>query len=263
MKLKRYAIHAFGAFAASAFLGATFASAPASAAVTNVSSSSTILDVALKVGGTPVDVGPEYPASGSAPPAYTANNSFASFSYSFNTPLGAFSFSTGVLADTASGDIATAEGAASSSLASLNISGPLFTIAASAVSSEASVDGTPSASGSSTLADLTITVAGSSINIPLDPSPNDVIFDEFGVKVTLNEQLHQVEGGFGEGIRVNAVAIDLDRFFGVSGHIDIAQSEASISEAAVPEPSTWAMMALGFVGLAFAYRRGRKFAEIA
>jgi hypothetical protein len=29
---------------------------------------------------------------------------------------------------------------------------------------------------------------------------------------------------------------------------------------AVPEPSTWAMMALGFVGLAFAYRLTRKVA---
>jgi hypothetical protein len=262
MKLERCAIRAFGALAASAFIGATLAAAPASAAVTNISSSSTILDVTLKVGGTPVDVGPEYPASGSAPPAYNANNSFASFSDSFNTPLGKFSFSTGVLADTASGDTATAEVAASSSLASLNISGPLFQITASAISSEAWVDGTPSADGSSTLADLTITIAGSSINIPLDPSPNDVIFDDFGVKVTLNEQLHQVEGGFGEGIRVNAIAVDIDKFFGVSGHIDIAQSEASISEAAVPEPSSWAMMAMGFVGLAFTYRRGRKVATI-
>jgi len=48
----------------------------------------------------------------------------------------------------------------------------------------------------------------------------------------------------------------------VTGHIDLAQSQASISETAVPEPSTWAMMALGFVGLTFAYRRGRKVAEI-
>jgi hypothetical protein len=43
---------------------------------------------------------------------------------------------------------------------------------------------------------------GSSINIPPDPSPNDVIFDELGVKITLNEQIHEVEGGFGDGIIV-------------------------------------------------------------
>jgi PEP-CTERM motif len=107
---------------------------------------------------------------------------------------------------------------------------------------------------------LVITVLGSSISIPLNPSPNDVIFDNFGVKVTLNEQV-QVEGCFGTGIIVNAIAVDLD-VLGVKGVIDIAQSKASISEAAVPEPSTWAMMAMGFVGLAFAYRHRRKVAAI-
>ena len=44
------------------------------------------------------------------------------------------------------------------------------------------------------------------------------------------------------------------------GSIDIAQSKASISEATVPEPSTWAMMGLGFVGLVFAYRHWGKLA---
>jgi hypothetical protein len=254
MTIKLFATRGLGVFAASAVLGATLAAAPANAAVTSITSSSTVLHAALNIG----DLGPELPASGSAPPAYDVTNSFASFS----TNLGPLSFSTGILVDTASGDIATAEGAASSSLASLNIAaGEFFTLTASAVSSMASVDGIPSATGSSTLADLTITVLGSSINIPLDPSPNDVIFDSFGVKVTLNEQIHEVEGGFGDAIIVNAIAVDLD-VLGVKGFIDIAQSKASLSEAAVPEPSTWAMMALGFAGLAFAYRRSRKIAAI-
>ena len=74
-------------------------------------------------------------------------------------------------------------------------------------------------------------------------------------------QVHEVEGGFGVGILVNAIAVDLD-VLGVKGVIDIAQSKASLSEAAVPEPSSWAMMALGFVGLAFAYHRSRKIAAI-
>ena len=248
------AIRGFEALAVSVLVSATLAASPAAAAVTNIASASTVLDVHLNVGS----FGPKLPASGSAPPAYDVTNSFASFS----TNLGPLRFMTGILTDTASGDIATAEGAASSSLASLNISADLFfTLSASAVSSMASVDGTPSAMGSSTLADLVITVLGSSINIPLDPPPNDVIFDEFGVKVTLNQQTHEVEGGFGEGIIVNAIAVDLD-VLGVKGFIDIGQSKASISEAAVPEPSTWAMMALGFAGLAFAYRRARKITAI-
>jgi hypothetical protein len=110
---------------------------------------------------------------------------------------------------------------------------------------------------------LVITVLGSSINIPVSSPPNDVIFDELGVKVTLNQQIKDVEGGFGQGIIVNAVAVDLDiALLGVKGVIDIGQSKASISEAAVPEPSTWAMMAVGFAGLTLAYRRTRKVATI-
>jgi hypothetical protein len=49
---------------------------------------------------------------------------------------------------------------------------------------------------------------------------------------------------------------------GADRTLDIGQSKASISEGAVPETSTWAMMALGFAGLAFAYRRARKVAMI-
>jgi hypothetical protein len=53
---------------------------------------------------------------------------------------------------------------------------------------------------------------------------------------------------FGQRIIVNAIAVDLDIDLpGVKGFIDIGQLKASISEAAVPEPSTRAIMALGFV----------------
>lgn len=263
MKLKRWAIHAIGVLAAPAIMAATLGASPASAAVTSIKTSSTVLDVALTAFGTPVDVGPELPASGSAPPAYTMNDSLASFGDSFSTPLGLVSFSTGVLVDTASGDTAAGTGTASSSLASLNITlGSIATVSATAVSSTSSVDGTPSATGSSTLADLSITVLGSSISIPLDPPANDVIFDFGGVTITLNQQIHEVGGGsFAEGVVTNAIAVNFADFPEVRGHIDIAQSMASINEA-VPETSTWAMMAFGFAALAFAYRRARRLATV-
>jgi hypothetical protein len=259
MNLNRTAIHTIDAFAATAVVAATLAASPASAAVTKIKTSSTVLDVALTVFGKSVDFGPELPGSGSAPPAYNINNSLASFS----DTIGPLSFTTGVLVDTASGDTATATGTASSSLASLSITLDSFvTLNATAVSSTSSVNGTPSAKGFSTLADLSITVLGSSISIPLDPPPNDVIFDFGGVTVTLNQQIHEVGGGsFAEGIITNAIAISFNDFPEVRGHIDIAQSMASITEA-VPETSTWVMMALGFAGLTFASRRARKVATI-
>ncbi len=258
MNLKQIAIHTIGAFAATAVVATTLAASPASAAVTKIKTSSTVLDVALTVFGNPVDFGPELPASGSAPPAYDVKNSLASFS----DTVGPLSFTTGVLVDIASGDTATAVGTASSTLASLSITLDSFvTLTATAVSSTSSVNGTPSAKGFSTLADLSITVLGSSISIPLDPPPNDVIFDFGGVTITLNQQIHEVGGSFAEGIITNAIAINFADFPEVRGHIVIGQSMASITEA-VPETSTWAMMAFGFGGLAFSYRRARRFAAV-
>jgi hypothetical protein len=95
--------------------------------------------------------------------------------------------------------------------------------------------------------------------IPLNPPANDVIFDLGGVTITLNQQIQEIGGeGVAEGVTTNAVAVNFADFPEVRGHIDIAQSMASITEAAVPEISTWAMMAFGFAGLAFASWRARK-----
>jgi hypothetical protein len=265
MTFERLSTNRFGAFVALSLVAATLAASPASAAVTNIETSSTVLDVALIVVGKPVDFGPVLPASGSAPPAYDVSKSLVSFSRSFDTPVGALSLLAGVLVDTASGDTAAATGTASSTLASLAISlDSIFSVDATAVTSTSLVDGTPTARGFSTLADLTIKVLGFTLSIPLDPSPNDVIFDKDGVTVTLNQQIHEVGGGsFAEGVITNAVDISFTDSPLISGHIDFAQSRASITEAPVPELSTWAMMAFGFCGLAFASWRARKFATIA
>ena len=91
MTFERFSTNRFGAFVASSLAAATLAASPASAAVTNIKTSSTVLDVALIVFGKPVDFGPVLPASGSAPPAYDVSNSLVSFSRSFDTPVGAFS----------------------------------------------------------------------------------------------------------------------------------------------------------------------------
>jgi hypothetical protein len=267
MNCKRIERTKTGAYVAAVLTTAAMLAAhPASAAVTTVESSSTVLDVAVKAFGTPLDIGPLLPVSGSAPAAYDLTNSLASFSKT----IGPLSASAGVLVDTASGDTAAATGAASSSLASLDIALKVAGVVvasldASAVSSMSSVDGTPSATGSSSLADLTLTVLGSSISIPVDPPPNDVIFDSSGLIITLNQQIHEVGGnGVTEGITTNAIAINFDRFLGnVTGRIDIAQSMASVTVTPVPEPSTWVMIGAGFAGLALVSWRARKRTAIA
>jgi hypothetical protein len=232
-------------------LSAGLAVFPASGAVTSVTSSDSVLDVDLTV---PSLSFAELPASGSAPPAYDVTNSLPSFS----TSLGPISLTTGALTDTASGDTGTAMGSATSTINNLSVSlDSIFNLSSTLISSTSSVDGMPSATGSTTLTGLTITVLGTLVTIPVNPTPNDVIFKVAGLTITLNQQIPDLSES--AGITTNAIALDFNKFpFGtnaVNGSIDVAQSFASIN---VPEPSTWAMMLMGFVGLGYAgYRRAR------
>jgi PEP-CTERM motif-containing protein len=80
-------------------------------------------------------------------------------------------------------------------------------------------------------------------------------FDDYGVLLTLaNGDLVDVysNGGNGPGLCNAVVLVD-----GVANYA----SAGGLSLTAAPEPSTWAMMMLGFAGLGFAgYRRSHKVA---
>jgi hypothetical protein len=115
---------------------------------------------------------------------------------------------------------------------------------------------------------LTITVLGTTVTIPVNPTPNDVIFNLGGLTITLNQQIP--DSSESAGITTNAIALDFNHFpIGlnvVNGSLDIAQSFASINvvNVAVPEISTWAMLLLGFAGLGYAgYRKSRATVSIA
>jgi hypothetical protein len=247
MNLRTYAFTTIGALTVSAGL----ALSPASAAVTSLTSSSSVLDVDLTV--PPISFA-ELPASGSAPPAYNVTNSLPSFS----TTLGPASLTTGLLTDTASGDTGTGLGSATATLNNLAVSlDSIFNLTSTLVSSTSSVNGTPSATGSTAITGLTITVLGSTVTIPVTPTPNDVIFSLAGLTITLNQQIPDLSES--AGITTNAIALDFNKFpFGtnvVNGSVDVAQSFASTN---VPEPSTWVMLLLGFAGLGYvAYAKSR------
>jgi hypothetical protein len=253
MNLKTCAVTSIGALTLSAGLAVS----PASAAVTSITSSASVLDVDLTV---PSLSFAELPASGSAPPPYNVTNSLPSFS----TSLGPISLTTGLLTDTASGDTGTAMGSANSSINNLAISlDSIFNLTSTLISSTSSVNGMPSATGSTTLTDLTITVLGTSVTIPVNPTPNDVIFKFAGLTITLNQQIPDLTES--AGITTNAIALDFNNFpFGlnrVNGSVDVAQSFASLD---VPETSTWVMLLLGFAGLGYAgYRKSRPTVSIA
>jgi hypothetical protein len=261
MTLKTSALTAIGALALSTGWALPFAVSPASAAVTTISSSSTVLDISLTIPGViSITIGPLLPAAGSAPPPYNVTNSLASLSL----PL--LGLTTGQLTDTASSPFPPTEtGTATSTADDFSLAlRSIFDLSATTISSTSSVNGTPSATGSTTIGNLSFTIAGHTITFSGTPSVNDVILSEPGLTVTLNQQIPDATET--AGITTNAIVIGFNDFAvgpnHVSGTVDIGQSMASF--AVIPEPATWVMMLAGFAGLGFAgYRASRKSAAIA
>jgi hypothetical protein len=260
MALRGSTITTISALALSAGMVPALGVSPASSLVTTISSSSTGLNIALTVAGIPISVGPVSPASASAPPPYDVTNSG-----SFNLP--AFGLS-GSVSDTASSSFPPTEtGTATATTDGFSfapVGGAIFDVTATTISSTSSVNGTSAATGSTTITDLSLTIAGHSFTFPgtQTPSANDVIFNTGGVIVTLNQQIPDTTET--QGVTTNAIAINLVDFHVgsnvVNGAIDIDQSAASL--AVIPEPATWVEMLVGFgaVGLLM---RGRTWSAAA
>jgi hypothetical protein len=170
-----------------------------------------------------------------------------------------------LLADTASGSASSGTGTATSTLNNLSITlDSLFRLTATTISSTSSVNATPSATGSTTIEDLVLTVGGQTFTVLVAPPANTDLVAIPGLTVILNQQTADMSES--AGITTNAIAVDFTGFLGVTGSIDVAQSFASIdvTTPSVPELSTWAMMLLGFAGLGYAgYRKGRPTVSIA
>ena len=263
MTSKTSAFTTICALAVSAGLVPTLSVSSASAALVSISSSSTGLHIALNVAGIPIMVGPVFPASGAAPPPYDVTTS-GSFS------LPAVGLSAGMVIDTASSPFPPTEtGAATSTVDAFSFApagGAIFDVTAKTISSTSSVDGTSPATGSTTITDLSLTIAGQTFTFPGSQTPpaNDVLLAIAGLTVTLNQQIPDKTET--EGITTNAIAIDFADFHvgsnAVNGAVDLGQSTASI--AIIPEPATWAEMLVGFAGLLgfAAYRTSRRSAAI-
>ena len=164
-----------------------------------------------------------------------------------------------LLDDTASGSASSGTGTATSTLNNVSISlDSLFSLTATTISSTSSVDATPSATGSTTIEDLVLTVGGQTFTVDVAPPANTDLVSIPGLTIVLNQQIPDTsELG---GITTNAIALDFTGLLGVTGSIDVAQSIASVdvTTPTVPETSTWAMMLIGFAGLGFAAFRTAK-----
>lgn len=226
-----------------------------------------------------VTVGPLAATSGTAPPNYNVSNSVASLNQTatLTTGVGGTSeqLQTGLLSSNSMG---TATGAsATATVDRLSVGIGTTTLATSFLASifgieATTIQSTSSASisgltGSTTIADLMITGSGLggftfSAAGNSTPMPNTVLFMSalLGVSIILNEQIIS-----GNSITTNAIHVAFNNFAvgtGLkSGDIIISQTQAAFtpgSPGAVPEPSTWAMMLLGFGAIGVSLRRRRK-----
>jgi hypothetical protein len=231
MQLKSYVLNSLRVLILSACVAPALALSPANAAIVSVTSAAT--DAALTVVRIPLAIGPLFPASGAAPPAYSASNGFLSYSKS----LGPLTLSTGLLNDKASGSTVTGTGTATSSLADFDLSISSLGItylsfAVSTITSTSSVNATPAASGTSSLAGATLTVLGTPISISVSPPVNYVAFNGGGLTVLLNKQTADLTES--AGVTTDAIEFSFSGFpvvFGtslnlVSGAIYVAQSYA-------------------------------------
>lgn len=226
-----------------------------------------------------VTVGPVAATSGSAPPSYNVSNSVASVTESaalVGNPLSVGqNLNTGLLTSNSTGSATGAQATATVDNASLGIGGVLFlpnyfNLAATTVQSfsQANSVGGLDASGSTTIEGLTVsgTALGSLFidgSLFVNPDPNTILLNIAGLKIILNEQILSGDGTTGIGIATNAIHASFTNFpVGVgltNGDIVIGHTQAFASvggqTGAVPEPSTWAMMLIGFGAVGYGLRK--------
>jgi hypothetical protein len=202
-----------------------------------------------------VSVGPLAATSGSTPPSY--NNSATVASVNQTTASNSQGTSTGAQATANVQNGAVTIGS--------NVAGvpALFNLITSTIDSMSTANaGGVTGSSSITGASLTGSVFGSTTfasSLFASAAPNTVLFNALGLTITLNEQI--LSGT--TGITTNAIDISFNNFVvgtGLkNGNIILGHTQASFSPAgAVPEPSTWAMMLVGFGAIGLAMRRSRR-----
>jgi hypothetical protein len=228
-----------------------------------------------------VNVGPIAPSGGSAPPPYNNSASVASLSDSAGLTTGLLGVTqglqTGILTSNSNGSSTGGEATATVNNLALTLGtsqllSSLLNLSATTIQSysQANSVGGLDASGSTTIEGLVITgsvLAGLTIDGSLfvNPAPNTVLLSLDGLSIILNEQTALGDGITSAGISTNAIHLAFDGFpLGTSlanGDIIIGHSQALASlgqPSGVPEPSSWAMMLIGFGATGLALRRRRQ-----
>ena len=190
-------------------------------------------------GGIQISSGPLPTASGSAPPAYSDQDTQVSVTLS--SSLTGQILATGLLAVSASSTVPASDSVTAEATVDdldFDLIG-LLTLDAATVRSTAMVTGPCggplTATGTTLLEGATAgSTLGAGLGIAASPSPNFVLLDALGVRVVLNEQIQGGDGTTHRSLTVNAIHITLSNVtlagIGVvSGDIIIAHSEAQLS----------------------------------
>jgi PEP-CTERM motif len=142
-----------------------------------------------------------------------------------------------------------------------------------AVSAEVILQGSysPQLSSSTLLAEVSLTVTDESNNLiyTLDPTDLGVYAVDLNLSVDDPFTVYMTATAF-IGQNIGTVTASIDPFFSIADPTLASEVQLVFSPgignvlSAVPEPSTWAMMLLGFAGIGFmAYRRKSKIALVA
>ncbi|WP_152569485.1 MULTISPECIES: PEPxxWA-CTERM sorting domain-containing protein [Sphingomonas] len=220
-------------------------------------------------------VAPVAPASGSAPPSYNNSNQVASVTESAAlggvVPLNQ-NLSTGLITSTAAGTPTSATATSTINNLSAGLTGlfdaNVLSIGATTITStsQASSAGGLTTSGSSFIEGLRITGTllgslGIDVNALVSAAPNTT-FSVAGLSLIFNQQSMLGDGINSIGTATNAIQLNFNNFAAgtrlLNGTINIGHSEAFVTSAAVaavPEPSTWALMLIGFGAVGLAMRR--------
>ena len=190
-------------------------------------------------GGIQISSGPVPTASGSAPPAYSDQDT--QVSVTLGSPLTGQILATGLLAVSASSTVPASDSVTAQATVDdldFDLIG-LLTLDATTVRSTATVTGpcggALTATGTTLLEGASAgSTLGAGLGIAASPSPNFVLLDALGVRVVLNEQIQSGDGTTHRSLTVNAIHITLSNVtlagIGVvSGDIVIAHSEAQLS----------------------------------
>lgn len=185
------------------------------------------------------NLGPLPSVSGSAPPDFNLTDSVASAGVSI--PL-VTSLSTGVINTQTQSNLAANSVSSTAAVDGLafQILAGVLSLGADAVSSSVTascVGGTPTFTGSTTIAGATISGLVGSPSIAVNPAPNTVLLDLLGIRIELNKQTITPTSMTVDAISISLSGVSVPLIATLGGDIYVSRSSVSMPDCTVAPPA--------------------------